>query len=489
MRRLLTIATLLAFIVSGLVWSCSRPAAPRKHVLAITHVTVIDATGTAPQPDMTVLISDQTIATVAPARATQIPEGAQILDGTGKFLIPGLADMHVHLTGAGEPDGSREFIIPLLIANGITTVRDMGGDVFQLLALRNESETGRRVGPRIFFTGPYLDGDPPGYQPSIVVKTAAEARKAVDQSVSQGVDFIKTQSRLDREAYFAIADESKLLHVRFVGHVPDRVSALEASKAGQASIEHLTGVLLACSSREEELRRQQFIGGPPNATPQQAPQRLRTWQRKLLDTYSEEKAKTLFRAFAENGTWQVPTFPINVHFGFMTPKTDLSNDPRMIYVPGNERKIWREGIHERLEHRSGPDFALREEIVKRYLDIVGRMQSAGVRIMAGTDLAAPNVFPGSSLHEDLAFLVQAGLTPMQALQAATKSPAEFLGKIQTQGTIEPGKTADLALLDADPLDDIHNTRKIRAVIVHGTILDRAALDALLAAEEKFASSH
>lgn len=444
-------------------------------------------TGAAPRPNSTVLIEGSKISAVGPDAAIEIPKDARVIDASGKFLIPGLADMHVHLTGAGEPSGSREFILPLLVANGVTTVRDMGGEVALLKKLKKEIDSGERLGPQIFFTGPYLDGDPPGYQPSIVVKTPPEARRAVDQLVGQGVDFIKTQSRLDREAYFAIAEESKHLHVRFVGHVPDRVSALEASNAGQASIEHLTGVLLACSSKEAELRQEQFTPDPRNATPQQSLERSRMWQRKLLDSYSAEKADTLFRAFVGNGTWQVPTFPIIVHFGFMTPSTDLSSDAHMMYVPQNERKIWREGIQERLEHRSEPDFALREEIVRRSLELVGRMQSAGVRIMAGTDLAAPNVFPGSSLHEDLGFLVQAGLTPMQALQAATESPAEFLGELQMQGTIAPGQRADLVLLDANPLDDIHNTQKIRAVFLKGKFLDRSALDAMLNQVAKFAA--
>jgi imidazolonepropionase-like amidohydrolase len=465
--------------------SCSHR---QNYTLAITHVTVIDATGGAPLPDMMVLIADQHITAMGPSKSVAIPPGAQVLDGAGKFLIPGLADMHVHLTGAGEPSGSREFILPLLVANGITTVRDMGGKVEYLTQLRGEIESGRRLGPRIFFTGPYLDGDPPGYQPSIVVKNGAEARNAVDLLVSQHVDFIKTQSRLSREAYFAITEESRQKHIRFIGHVPDRVSALEASLAGQASIEHLTGVLLACSRKEDELRKEQFVSDPAGATPEQALARSRAWQRKLLDSYSAEKADALIRAFVANGTWQVPTFPINIHFGFMTPKTDLSHDPRMKYVPQNERKIWQEGINERLEHRSEPDFALREEIVSRSLGIVGKMQTAGVRIMAGTDTAAPNVFPGSGLHEDLAYLVQAGLTPMQALQTATKNPAEFLGNLQTQGTIEPGKFADLVLLDANPLADIHNTQKIRAVILRGKLLDRAALDELLASVEKYAKA-
>jgi len=397
--------------------------------------------------------------------------------------------MHVHLTGAGEPAGSREFILPLLMATGITTVRDMGGNVEDLLRLRYEITGGVRPGPQIFFTGPYLDGDPPAHQPSIVVKSAPEARAAVERLALAGVDFIKTQSRLERDAYFAIAEESRQLHIRFVGHIPDRVSAIEASQAGQASIEHLTGILLACSSKEDELRRARFAPDPPNETPARAHALDRAWRRKLLDTYSPQKPEALLRAFVTSGTWQVPTFPIMVHLGFVTPKTDLLQDSRMRYIPQNERKIWVQGMRAQLQNYSQADFALREEIVHRSLEIVGKMQGAGVRIMAGTDIAAPNVFPGSSLHEDLPFLVKAGLTPMQALQSATKHPAEFLGKLQTQGTIEQDKFADLVLLDANPLANIRNTQRIRAVILRGELLDRTALDGLLASEEKFAATN
>jgi hypothetical protein len=486
----------LAFLVLSSLLAAALAACSSKPpwALAILHVTLIDATGSPPAADSTVVIAGRSIVAAGPAKSTPVPPNASTLDATGKFLIPGLADMHVHLTGAGEPTGSRNFILPLLVANGITTVRDMGGEVKLVRQLRDEIARGSflrspLVGPQIFFTGPYLDGDPPGYQPSIVVKSAADARAAVDQLAGQGVDFIKTQSRLDRHAYFAIADESRAKGTRFVGHVPDRVSALEASQAGQASIEHLTGVLLACSSKEAELRREQFVPDPPNQTAEQALGRNRAWQRKLLDTYSPQKADGLFRAFVANRTWQVPTFPITIHLGFVSPKTDLSNDSRMKYVSLGERKIWQQGIKDRLAYRSDADFALREEIVRRSLELVGKMQTAGVRIMAGTDAAAPNVFPGSSLHEDLAYLVEAGLTPMQALQAATKNPAEFLGKLNRQGTIEPGKSADLVLLDANPLDDIHNTQKIRAVILRGQLFDRLALDNLLSSVEQFAQTH
>src|SRR5258708_26269034 len=215
MKQLLAITTLVVVAACSMISSCS---APRKPVLAITHVTVIDATGAQPRQDMTVVIIDERVAVLGPYGSTAIPHGAQVVNATSKFLIPGLADMHVHLTGAGEPRGSREFVIPLLLANGITTVRDMGGNVEDLARLHIEITSGIRVGPQIFFTGPYLDGNPPAYQPSTVVETAGEARAAVDRLAIEGVDFIKTQSRLNREAYFANAAQSKLLHISLADH-------------------------------------------------------------------------------------------------------------------------------------------------------------------------------------------------------------------------------------------------------------------------------
>ena len=473
----------LAAGVSALVCSCRRPA---DRALAITHVTLIDATGAPAKLDVTVVVAEGKIAAVGAAEKIRVPSDARIVEDRGRFLIPGLADMHVHLTGAGEPAGSRKFILPLLIANGITTVRDMGGKLEYLVALRHEIESGERLGPQIVFAGPYVDGEKPGYLPAIVARTADEGRKAVDQLVAEKVDFIKVQSQLNREAYFAVADESRKQHIRFAGHVPDSVSPLEAAQAGQSSIEHLTGVLLGCSSREEELRKRQ-TAAVAGETAEQAMTRERKWQQDLLDSYSEDKAEALVKAFVNNGTWQVPTFPILIHMAFVTPKTDLERDARMKFVPQNEKKIWSAGTNGQLQGFTEEDFALREKIVGRSMEIVGKMQAAGVRIMAGTDMAAPNVFPGSSLHEDLAYLVEAGLSPMQALQAATKNPAQFLGRLPTQGTIEQGKIADLVLLDADPLVDIRNTQKINAVILRGKLLDRKALDDILAKEEKFAA--
>jgi len=418
----------------------------------------------------------------------RIPLQAKVIDGSGRFLIPGLADMHVHLTGAGEHSGSREFMIPLLLANGITTVRDMGGSVGLLKELRSEVASGKRVGSQIFFTGPYLDGNPPSFEPSIIVQTPEEARAAVDKLKSEGVDFIKVQSRLQPEAYFAIAKEAKELGIPFVGHVPDSITAEQASDAGQASIEHLTGVLLGCSSREPELREEKLRSGqtPP---PQLAHAEQRVWLKKLLGSIEPAETAKLVAEFARNRTWQVPTFPTLVHIGFVTPQTDLANDPRLRYVPARLKVIWKQGRDSQLDDYSAEDFALREVVIRESLKVVAQMNSAGVPIMAGTDTAAPHVIPGFSLHEDLEYLVKAGMSPMQALQAATLNPAEFLGHRAEQGSVDVGKRADLVLLDANPLDDIRNTERIRAVIVNGKLMDRNELDDVLAGVERFAATH
>jgi len=474
----------LCLFISFLCISCSKPDPSS---IAITHVTVINP-GALPQANFTVLIENSAIVAVGRADDIKLPRKTRIVDATGKFLIPGLSDMHVHLTGAGEPTGSRKFILPLLVANGVTTVRDMGGDVALLQQLKKEIDSSTLLGPQIFFTGPYLDGNPPSFQPSITVQTPAEAADAVHRLKMGGVDFIKVQSRLTPEAYFAIADAARKEDLRFVGHVPDSVSPGQASDAGQASIEHLTGILVACSSKEEELRRQLLAPSPQNETPQQAGLRVRLWQQSILDTYSPQKAQQLYAKFLTNHTWQVPTLPLLIHLAFLTPANDLAGDPNLKYVPQNLRKIWTQGTSESLANKTPDDFEVRARLVQASLQVVRGMHAAGIPMMAGTDSTAPNVVPGCSLQESIADFVQAGLTPMEALETATSKPAEFLGRSKEQGSIAPGQRADLVLVDANPLEDIRNTQKIRAVLLKGKLLDRSALDGLLNEAAQFAAN-
>jgi imidazolonepropionase-like amidohydrolase len=474
------------FFAAICLFGCSKPAGS---ILAVTHVTVIDATGAPARPDMTVLINDRKIAVVGGFSSVSIPRNAQIIDASGKFLIPGLVDSHLHLTDAGEPSGSREFFLPLLLANGITTVRDMGGYLESLVPLRRDIRLGKRLGPEIFFAGPYLDGSPPSFQPSLVVTNAVEAAEDVRTLVQRGVDFIKVQSILSRDAYFAIAQAARREHISFVGHVPDRVTAAEASDAGQKSVEHLTGVLRACSSEEPRLMREQFQAGPKNATPESSHAREMQWERELLQTYSNTQAGALIAKFVQNQTWQVPTLILLRNDAYPQPETDSPDDPLLQFVPRTIAAEWKQVRLAQDKLSTASDFELREKLLAQSMHVVAQMESSGVPILAGTDSAAPYVIPGFSLHDELALLVKAGLSPMQALQAATKNPADFLGKSDSQGTIEAGKNADLLLLDSDPLADIRNTRRIRAVILGGQLLDRSTLDKFLSAVQTFAASH
>ena len=482
------LAAFLSLLVAAscLFVACKRP---QKQILAITHVTVIDMTGASAMPDQSVLIDKEKIIALGPSVSIGIPPGAQILDARGKYLIPGLSDMHLHLTGAGEPGGSREFFLPLLIANGVTSVRDMGGYLESLVPLRKEIEEGKRLGPRIVFAGPYLDGDPPFFQPSLVVTNRTQALENVHVLVKKGVDFIKVQSNLSRGAYFAIAETCRTEHLTYVGHVPDRVTAWEAADTGQRSIEHLTCELRACSSNEADLMGKQFRVLTKKATPAQSKARKLAWQRELLDSYSDQKAAELVAKFREQQIWQTPTLILLRNDAFPSASLNLTSDPRTKYVPAKILENWRTSYEQQVKNISKEEFSLRAALLEKSLGLVGRMQKSGVKILAGTDSAAPYIVPGFGLHDEMELLVKAGLTPLEALQAATRNPAEFLGHLDSQGIIAAGKNADLLLLDANPLDDIRNTQKIHTVVLRGKLLDRAALDQLLADAQKFAAAN
>jgi amidohydrolase family protein len=441
--------------------------------LALTHVTVIDATGSPAQPDMTVVIDGGRIAAVGKSAEMSVPDGAQVVDATGKFLIPGLVDMHVHT--AWDP----YFVRPLMLANGVTSVRDMFAyDFSAIQQRRRDVAEGKLLGPRILAAGPIVDGPEGPWPGAITVRNAEEAHAAVDTIKGKGYDFVKVYSSLDRETYFAIAGEAKKEGIPFAGHVPDAVPDSEASNAGQKSIEHLLGISLACSTREEELR-------TTLANPKNSPRTFFAEQKAELDSFSKENADALFALFRKNGTWQVPTLVVMRNAGlYGDPEyvRDLSNSPRLRYVPYALRIMWNLGL--RFPPKMTP-----EELVtsRRYfqwqLQVVGEMQKAGVGILAGTDTPNPFVYPGFGLQDELGLLVQAGLTPMQALQAATRNPAQFLGKLDSMGTIENGKIADLDLLDANPLEDIRNTQTLNAVILEGRLIPKSGLEALLAKAE------
>jgi imidazolonepropionase-like amidohydrolase len=456
MKRI-SLVLLFAFFAAVAVAQSARDA----KLLAITRVTVIDATGAAPKPDMTVTIRGGRIAEIARA-SRKVPQGVQVIDGRGKFLIPGLWDMHVH-TNFGDwlPDGA-EIILPLFVANGITGVRDMGGDLHQLIDWRNQIDAGKILGPRMVISGPMVDGAPPHFPASMPVSTAAEGRTAVDDLKQGGADFIKVQSYIPRDAYFAVADESKKQGITFVGHVPDAIRASEASNAGQKSIEHYTGIFEGCSTKEDEL-----LKGPKGP-------------RRVLETYSEPKCAALIALLAKNGTWQVPTL-VWERGQWLIDDMDLSQSPGAKYAAASLRNTtYKKFTASIMKELDTDPVAYRRQFVAKELEMTLAMHRAGVPLMAGTDTAAGvYVIPGFSLHQELELFVKAGLTPMEALQTATLNPAKFLGRTNDLGTVEAGKLADLVLLDSNPLDDIRNTQKISAVVLRGRYFSRADLDGIL----------
>lgn len=466
----LAVFTLQHFV---LTLSSFGQATPRftKQTLAITHVTVIDGTVAPAMDDMTVVIEADRITALGKSRTVTVPRGARVVDGTGKFLIPGLWDMHAHI--------SYPHFLKLQIANGVTGLREMGGSPADWAAIREHRRrigNGNLLGPRIVAAGVVVDGPRQMSRPhSLCVTNEREGREAVDSLKEIGADFVKVYSMLPRDGYFAIAAAAKRQGLAFAGHVPASVSALEASGAGQKSLEHLFGVLAGCSSIETQLTAESKTAAEKFGISGFVTAEIGA-QLKALDSYDEGTAAKLFASFVSNGTWQVPTLT-----GWKNLATDddgqLINDPRNLYIPRERREAWksqRDGLR-----RSLPPEFFKGRLTEKQFEVVRAMQRAGVGIMTGTDSAGLYLYPGFSLHEELALLVKAGLTTMEALQAATRNPAKYLGLLERLGTVEPGKLADLVLLDANPLLAITNTKRIAAVVVGGKLITRSELKQLL----------
>jgi len=407
----------LAFLFAAL------PLYPAR--LAIQDVTLIDvASGTA-RPHMTVVIDDGKISRVGIASSIQLPASTRIVAGKDKFLMPGLWDMHVHLY--------YKQYLPLFVAFGITGVQDMGSDFSRVSAWRDEIEKGAAVGPHIITSGPPVDGgkseDPK--LPLLVARTADQARVAFDQLYKMDVDFIKVLSRLPREAYFALAEQARHWDLRMVGHIPTNVTAQEAVEARQKSLEHMFGITKSVSSDAEALK--------------------------------------FFERCTLIGTRVDPTLVLWLRMSHIDD-TKLMSDPQLQVVPASIRNTWPD---------VSDDPASYKVQIWRIYRLVALAKQAKTEILAVTDTGDPYVVPGAALHGELEQLVEAGLTPREALEAATLAPARFFETEAEMGAIEKGKLADMVLLNGDPLKDIRNVRKVEGVFTHARYYTRQDLDAIL----------
>ena len=436
-------------------------------LLAVAHVAVIDGTGAAARLNQTVLVSGDRIAAVGAFETVAIPKNAQVVDGRGRFLIPGLWDAHVHTRYEGIDS------LRLLVANGITSTRNMSAPwphLAQIHQWRAEISSGQRVGPQLLSTGPLLDGPGTGRLGlQLVITTPEEGRAAVRQVKRQGAAFVKVYNLLSRDAYFAVAAEAKAQGLPLVGHVPFSVTIDEASSAGQLSIEHLDGILWSSSTKEAEIRLQAQGWRPTPGVVTEGPVSARV----LVDTFSNERLKALADHLKANRTVVVPTLSLyRNRLEGQDVRTLIASRSRLQYVPAAYADQWK------LQQPR-----MSEEDARRAFDlcstVVRGLHETGVILLAGTDLGTPFQVPGISLHDELSLLVKAGLSEMDALQAATRNPARAFGLVD-QGTIERGMRADLVLLDANPLVSIENIRTVRTVVANGRVYDRRELDAMLA---------
>jgi imidazolonepropionase-like amidohydrolase len=444
-----------ALVIGGVLGSRVSPAA-----LAITHVSVADGTGTALQRDMTVLIRGTHIVAVGPSASTAVPADARVIDGSGRYLIPGLWDMHVHLTDAGRMS------VPLFPVNGVTGVRDMGGDLATIDGFRADIALGALLGPRIYRAGPFLDGQKKTSLYRVTLRSPDDARHAVDSLKELGVDFIKIHNRVPRDAYFAVLAEARTQGLRVAGHLPRGISPSEAALAGQASIEHteslLEGIHYADSTSQRHTPREDFA---------------------LL---SGSAGDSLFALFKRSGTSIDPTL-IEYYVFAHARERQVTQDARLKYATPELRAYWERFFPaDTLETIAAT--AGRREYLRRFMGMIYAMHNAGVPILAGTDVGAPYIYPGFSLHDELALLVEAGVSPADVLKAATSGAASFLGVSDSVGAVQVGKLADLVIIDGNPLEDIRNTQSIRMVIVNGRVIDAAERRKMLAAAAHTASA-
>ena len=426
--------------------------------LLISHVTVIDVITGAELPRQNILIHNGVIRAVG--HQVVAPKAAILINGAGKFAIPGLWDMHVHLW-------YREHQFPLYLANGVTGVRDMGSDLNWLNQWRDQIKAGKLLGPRIQTCGPSVDGeasmDPK--MPVLVVRRPEEARATFDRLEDLDADFVRIMPHLPRDAYFALIERARKYYKPVAGYLPDSISMLEAIDARQKSVEHMSGLLLACSKQEDRLRRRLILAAEKHDIPAYL-----DLQQQVLDSFDVKKADYLFRRMAQFDQRAVPALT-QLRRETFQDAGQWAADPRLHTVSLAIRKTWPDP-QELRKQISNEALTLAKAQDEKLRTLIPLMQRAGVMILAGTGTGDPYTSPGSELHRELELLVEAGLSPLEALRSATLEPARFLGFENSTGSLSPGKVADLVLLNADPLKDIRNSRKIAAVILDGHYLPK-----------------
>ena len=439
-------ATLGAAVATAVLAAATQPVT-QSNATAFVGVNVLTMESEAVLADHTVVVSDAKIASIAPSAKAQIPAGAVRIDGKGKFLMPGLAEMHAHIPGGAATDQAVERTLFLYAANGITTIRGMLGDPRHLV-YRERAAKGEIVSPRIYTSGP-----------SFNAKTATTVPMAVEAVIAQkkaGYDLLKIHPGVPRDAFDAMAAKAGELRIPFAGHVPAAVGLRRALEARYASIDHLDGYIEGLTSNPAA--DSTFFGT------------------NLMNAVDESKLAELVSVSKAAGVWQVPTQVLMDNLLNDLPTAALVDRAEMKYVPQESLKNW---IATRDKFQQIPQ-ADRAKLLNLRRRVIKSLHDAGVPFALGSD--APQFWnvPGFSAHRELRSIVDAGLTPYQALLTGTKNVSVYFKTEATTGTVAAGKRADLLLLDANPIQNIDNSTRIAGVVVNGRWLSKAEIDKRLA---------
>lgn len=419
------------------VSACTGTHSP---ALAIRDATVVNLADGSLDPSQTVLVAGDRIVAVGPTGDLKVPRGAEVIDAAGLYLIPGLIDMHVH--ALWHPSVPPSFL-PLFVANGVTAVRDMGGTLELLRETRTSLAAGSLLGPRLVAAGAILDGPAPIHpEISIPISTPEEAEAAVEAVAAAGADFVKVYTLLPAGAFEAVMEAAVERELPVAGHVPAKVGPVAAAAAGMRTMEHVMSELGGFCEKAETAACERVIA-----------------------------------AFLKHGVWQVPTLVMQGQ----TEATDLCGDSRLRFLPRVVLEFWFDGglSPKGCDAEAGSANTFTPELPEEAW-LARILHEAGVRLLAGSDTGDVYSLPGWSLHDELYLLVDAGLTPAEALFSATGEAARALGREGELGAVQPGYLADLVLLGADPLEDIRNTQRIEAVVANGRPFGRDSLDAILA---------
>lgn len=470
------------FLCVLIISSCQPSGAVFPDAICIENVSVIHPEKGLTE-NQTVIVQGEKIFKVVQSAELKLSPENQIIDGTGKYLMPGLWDAHVHFAYMEDLAPS---MFDLFLGYGITSVRDTGGQIDFVKMWKDKALENPNNAPRVMIAGPLLDGMPNVYDGSspqrpplsVGLPTLDAVAKKVNELDSLGVDLLKAYEMLTPEQFVLIAKMAKEKDLKVTGHVPLSMDVISASNAGLSSMEHMRNLELSCASNADELLQQrlQLLIAEKDSAGSILRSKIHDLQRETaVKNYDEIKANEVLAVLAKNQTWQIPTLALSAFLTnrhFENPEWDES----ISFLPEVIAQKWKEGA---ASIKKMPVTPFRIQYSDWSINMVKKIHEAKIEIMAGTDCPIALLTPGLSLHEELAMLVQAGLTPLEAIKTATVNPAKYFNLQHELGLVQEGMWADLILLDANPIENIANTKSINAIVKNGKYFKKSELNAIL----------